>query len=223
MFRFSEAEHRLLDIANYKVENVILRKELDELNVAFNHKKEWFVEQMKAAEFAKQKLELERLEERKSFSIMRNESEQKIRVLTQLNNGLQVKCETLEKTITETTDLTLELNESLKRENYQLKQKAHELQKKLFQYVGNGLKRTTERLIDDSVKSSKFQKREVHSTKNDEVSTLNIQSERFTFHDFSQTEPSTSSGSIKHDEDGTLLGTFFQLTTPNQFFLKIIL
>lgn len=43
----SPLEHRLKEIANYKVENLLLRKELDDVTRSFQTKIKWFEEQMK--------------------------------------------------------------------------------------------------------------------------------------------------------------------------------
>lgn len=81
----SPIEHRLKEIANTKVENLLLPKELDEVKAAFETRTKWFEEQMKAAEFAQQKFTLAQMEEKKLFDTVRNDFEQKIKNLNTFN------------------------------------------------------------------------------------------------------------------------------------------
>lgn len=159
-------EPQLQDIANVKVENVLLKKELEEVKTAFDNRKKWFEEEMKAAELAQQKLKLQQMEEKKLFNHIRSEFERRIKQFSASNQDLLAKCEVLHKNNVDSTDLILRQNESLnrlKKQNSQLKRRNYKLinKNKFAERIDNGIKRKIERLEDDISKNIKMLKNEL--------------------------------------------------------------
>lgn len=166
----SALEHELKDIANVKIENVLLNRELEEVKTAFDSRKKWFEEEMKAAELAQQKLKLQQMEEKTLFNHIRNEFERRIKQFSTSNQDLLSKCEVLHKNNVDSTDLILRQNESLnrlKKQNSQLKRRNYKLtsKKQLADRIDTGIKRKIERLEDDISKNIKMLKKELHGKK----------------------------------------------------------
>ncbi|XP_037032467.1 kinesin-related protein 4-like isoform X3 [Bradysia coprophila] len=92
----THVEHQLIEIANTKIENLLLRKELEDVKAAFAAKTTWFEEQMKGAELSRQKLELAQIEEKKSLERIQNRLNTKIKMLTDSNEYLTGKLEGLQ-------------------------------------------------------------------------------------------------------------------------------
>lgn len=171
----------------------MLHRKLEELQSIFKSREKWFEDQMKAAAFAQQKLELAHMEEKKLFDINRMEWEQKVASLNDLNQDLQTKYEALQKSYSDSTSSILKQNETLillRKENLHLKSRNEKLadNKQMAEEVELGIKRKIDRLTDDLTKNIKMLKSEIHSKKDER-------------------EPSTSS-SIKSDETSELRGQF---------------
>lgn len=106
-----EDKQQLKEIADLRVENLLLRKALEDVKASFATKTIWFEEQLKNAEFAQQTLTHLRTEDKKSFERIQSDLKLQIEKLTKSNEYLTGKLKPRHR---DTTDHSLrKLSESL--------------------------------------------------------------------------------------------------------------
>ncbi|XP_037032466.1 kinesin-like protein KIN-7I isoform X2 [Bradysia coprophila] len=164
--KMTHVDNQLKEIAELKVENLLLRKELEEVKATFAARTIWFEEQMKNAEFAQQKMEHEQIEVKTSFERIKSGLKSKIQNLIYSNGYSPVKSEPLHhsagdslRNLSESPTLSQNGNSTFSR-NVGFSQP-------IETGAQAGIKRKIERLANEWTKNTKAQK--LHCKKTDVV------------------------------------------------------
>lgn len=165
-------QHQFEEITNVKVENLLLMQQFEDVNAAHENGKKWFAEQMKAAKLDLQKSKFLHSEEKKIFTKMHSELQERLDNSIATNQDLLTKLEAANKSNQNSTDLIVRQTEALnylKAENLQLKRKNNRLRDENNSYIDEieiGMNKKIKRLEDNMSKSIQMLKNELEVRNN---------------------------------------------------------